>query len=343
MSATSHNNPIDAWNRGGGAGFGAVKPQDEELHGKFPEVGDSLTETWAYMFYEPEARVSVFVYLWVHPNLELMTGGIMAWQGIKEHHLQAELFDVRAYTAVATQIANNGRQWRLANGLTVDIVEPFKTIQIKFDDPARGNRVDVTLTAAAAPVMREHNKHFDQMLAAKGEVWLRGTKHRIDGYGCRDRSWAEPRPEEPYPLPPFSWMTARFPSGLSWNANAQDDPARQPEWLATYPGNPADSVKDAWVARDGEQLRLKSLSKLTKRNPHTGCPVSHDIDMIDNQGRTYRIHGEIIAAVPWSGWPNMVCWICCTRWDCNGEVGYGDTQEVQWTDFIFKHRAAYTG
>lgn len=338
MSNAESDRPLDAWNRGGGEGFGTIRPQDEELHGRFPDVGESLTETWAYMFYEPKARLSAFVYLWVHPNLDLFTGGITVWQGHKAHHLQGELFDIRAYTTASGKFAGNGREWNVPNGLRVRILEPFQKIHLQYDDAARANKVDVTLTAAAPPVMRAHNKHFEQMLDASGEVLLRGQRHAIDGYACRDRSWGEPRPEDPYPMPPFDWMTGRFPSGTMWNVNALDDPALGPEWLGTYKVSPQDLLKDGWIRRDGEVLKITRCSKLTKRDPATGRPLSHVIDITDSRGRSDRIVGEVIAATPWSGWPNMVCWICCTRWECNGETGYGDTQEVQWTDYIFKHR-----
>jgi hypothetical protein len=30
----------------------------------------------------------------------------------------------------------------------------------------------------------------------------------------------------------------------------------------------------------------------------------------------------------------MSTWICLVRWECEGQVCYGDLQQVQWHDFI---------
>jgi hypothetical protein len=30
----------------------------------------------------------------------------------------------------------------------------------------------------------------------------------------------------------------------------------------------------------------------------------------------------------------METWVCLSRWECEGQVCYGDLQEVQWHDFI---------
>jgi len=338
MENHGSNAPPDAWTRGGGTRFGAVRDSDEELHGKVPEAGDSLTETWAYMFCAPASQLSAFVYIWAHPNLDLVTGGLTVWLGHKVHHLQAELFDIRAFVSSHGRFAGNGRQFTLGDGLEVSILEPFRRMRVRYQDAARANCVDVTLTAAAPPAMRESCKHFEQMLDATGEVSLLGRQYSINGYGTRDRSWGEPRAEDAYPLPPYTWMTGRFPSGLMWTGNAHDDPARRPEWLADYAVSPKDVFKDGWLYRDGELLRLRSFSKLTRRDPLTARPVTHEINMTDAKGRDYAIRGEVISSLPWSGWPNMTCWICCTRWEWSGEVGFGDTQEVQWSDFVRRYR-----
>src|ERR1700722_17867427 len=77
----------------GESGFGHATSTDEYLHGTGP-VGDSLTETWYWGFFVPERRINCYAYCWVHPNLHVASCGLMIYEGIKAHHLEAELFDM---------------------------------------------------------------------------------------------------------------------------------------------------------------------------------------------------------------------------------------------------------
>jgi hypothetical protein len=330
--------PQDAWTTGGGMGFGAYTDQDEELHPGHHEPVDSLTETWAYMFWMPKQRISCIAYLWVHPNLKVLTGGLTVFQGNKSHHLRGEIYDIQIFNSAEACIFKNGRDIQVPNGFRAQILEPFRKIHLTYADASRGNKVDLVFTAASPPIMRESCKHFDQIMDVKGELRLRGKHYDVDCWGSRDRSWGEPRPESPYPIPPYTWMTGRFPSGMMWNANGHDDPARRPDWLKQYKVAPKDLFKDGWIYRDGEQLRIAKFSKITRRDPVTRRPKTHDISLTDSRGRDYRIRGEVIASTPWGGWFNMNCYVCATRWTWDGETGYGDTQEVSWGDYFYHFR-----
>jgi hypothetical protein len=338
MAKKASQSNDDSWTRGGGTRFGNYEDRDEELHPDHHEAHDSLTETWAYMFWIPKARIGCIVYLWVHPNLKLLTGGLTVYQGHKAHHLQGELFDMRIFNSAGPCILAKGRDIRVPNGLRVRIMKPFKTMRVTYADPSRGNLVDLIFTAAAPPVMRESRKHFEQIMDVKGNLLLRGKKYKVNCWGSRDRSWGEPRPENPYPIPPYTWMTGRFPSGIMWCANGHDDPARRPEWIREYKIDPGGVFKDGWIYRDGEARRIAHFSKITKRDPRTRRPMRHDIDLTDDTGRNYHIRGEVIASTPWGGWFNMNCYVCVTRWTLGKEIGYGDTQEVSWGDYIYKFR-----
>jgi hypothetical protein len=248
--------------------------------------------------------------------------------------LQGEIFDIPIFNAAQPCIQKNGRDIRVPNGLRAQILEPFKSIRLTYADKARANSLDLRFTAAGPPIMRESRKHFEQIMDVRGTLSLRGKRYSVNCWGSRDRSSGEPRPENSYQIPPYTWMTGRFPSGMMWSANGHDDPARRPEWVRAYKVAPGDVLKDGWIYRDGEMLRIERYSKLTKRDRRNGRPLRHDIDMTDSKGRKYRIRGEIIASTPWGGWFNMNCYLCCTRWTWGKEVGYGDTQEVSWGDYV---------
>jgi hypothetical protein len=328
----------DSWTRGGGLGFGAYDDRDEELHPDVHEAHDSLTETWAYMFWMPKQKIGAIIYIWVHPNLEVLTGGLTVYRGHKSHRLQAEIFDIPIFNAADRCISDSGRDIRVPNGMRVQILDPFKTMRITYRDQLRGNHVDLTFTAASIPIMRESRKHFEQLMDVKGSLSLRGKKMQVACWGSRDRSWGEPRPENSYSIPPYTWMTGRFPSGIMWSANGHDDPKRSPEWAKLFKVAERDVFKDGWVYRQDEARRIVSYSKLTKRDPRTRRPLTHDIRFTDDQGLEYHIRGEVIASIPWGGWFNMTCFICATRWTLGKEVGYGDTQEVSWGDYVYRFR-----
>jgi len=338
MSGKQSDRRLDAWVYGGGKGFGNCKPPDELLHSDIKVPGDALTETYAYMIYVPEERISSIIHFWLHPNLNVITAGPMVYQGHKANQLCCEIFDIRAYHDASG--LGDGSDMTFASGHRIEILEPFKKIRIRYDDADRGNSLDVVLTSAAPPVMRENNKHFEQICRSQGTLRLRGKSYVIDSFAVRDRSWGELRQESPYPLPPYTWMTAIFPSlRMYWQVSGHDDPELNPEWGSHFELRPEHVFKDGWIQRDGELLRLKSLSKLTTRDPTTRRPMSHQLHFVDAHDREYQVAGEVVASVPWQAWPNMICYMCLTRWTWEGHEGFGDTQEVQWSDYVYTFRS----
>jgi hypothetical protein len=328
--------PYESWSFGGGTGFGAYGPEDDLLHPQHAKPGETLSETWLYMWYVPEANISCFAYVWVHPNLNVLSSGLTAFQGLKNHHLEAELFDYRAFLpASIVQEDGNGRDIRVPNGMRIHIEQPLEHIHLSYDDPARGNAVDVVMRAASPPIMRESRLHFDQVLHTQGRMRLRGREYRIDGYGLRDRSWGELRPEASYPIPPYGWMTGTFPaSRISWHVCAHDSPSTQPDWAGRMSVDEERLFKDGWIYRDGKPIRLRSCVQSTVRDPHLQRPLSHRMQLVDLEGREYAIRGTVVASLPWSSWPNMRAHVALVRWEMNGEVGWGDSQESQSGDYI---------
>ena len=327
---------VEDWSFGGGQGFGAFGPEDELLHPQCTKPGDTLSETWLYMWYGPEARISCFAYVWVHPNLNLLSGGLTAFQDIKDHQLDAELMDFRYFLpASIIHQGGNGLDTRLPNSMRIHVEKPLERIRITYQDAGRGNGVDILLHAASPPVMRESRLHFDQVLRTEGSMRLRGREFRVDGYGLRDRSWGELRPEEPYPIPPYGWMTCTFPqSRTSWHVCAHDSPSTSPDWAGRMEVDETRLLQDGWISRGGELIRLKSCIQSTVRDGRLLRPASHHLQLVDLADREYDIHGSIVASLPWSSWPTMRAHVALVRWEMDGEIGWGDSQESQSGDYI---------
>jgi hypothetical protein len=182
--------------------------------------------------------------------------------------------------------------------------------------------------------MRENGRHFDQVLRTAGSMQLAGQSHVITGFGLRDRSWGEPRPEHRYAIPPFTWMTGTFPqSAISWHLCAYDDSASSPDWLGRM-ATPEKAFREGWIYRDGEMLRLHRATQITRRDPVSLVPISATVHLEDSRGRTYAITGNTLASTPWSNWPNMSAHVGLARWELGGEVGWGDLQEFQSPDYV---------
>lgn len=313
-------------------GFGRYEDSDERLHVAEAVPGDWLTETWAYMFYVPEANISSMVHIWVHPNLGVVTPNIAVWQGHKPLMIFAELLDGIAYRS--DRDLGDGSVLSFENGLRIEMIEPFRKMRITYEDAARGNALDLLVTDHSPPVMRGNRKHFDQATRHEGTLTLRGKRYAIHPYGMRDRSWGENRTEGKIEFPPIGWLNGTFPeSGMSWLIAATDDPARNPEWAGLFDVAATDVVHDAWLFRDGRLSRPRNVSKITTRTADVFRPVSHDISFEDDEGRPYRITGEVTSSLPWNSWPNLGCFICSTTWSWEGQTGFGDTQETYWCDY----------
>ncbi|MET0546051.1 MAG: hypothetical protein ABWZ40_07050 [Caulobacterales bacterium] len=312
--------------------FGRFTDADELLHPKASIPGDSLTETWAYMWYVPEENISAMVHLWVHPNLNVVTAGIGVWRGHKSSMISAELMDVPTFCSAKD--LGDGSDMTFQSGLRVQILEPFKKMRITYDDPARKNSVDLEVTDFSPPAMRGSENHFDQATWNKGRMTLRGRSYEVNSIGMRDRSWGQLRTEAQVSGPPFTWLTGSFEkSRISWNLAAFDDPTRNPDWKGLFDIDPAHTIHDGWIWRDNEMLRFSNAWKTTRRDPANMRPLEHDVHFTDSKGRDYHFTGKVNASVPWSSWCNMQAYICSTEWRWNGEIGWGDTQDCQWSDY----------
>lgn len=325
------------------AGFGPISAEDERVHRAMNAAVDSpaLVETNFIGFNVPEADIHCLNYIWLHPNLRLMSGGVWVWQGHKRQQLEAEMFDMRDFVPDAPLTDDGGDMTgvTLPNGYRYEVVRPLEEIRLTYDDPARQNAFDVTLTAIMPPAMLPSGKHFDQAMKTSGTLLLRGKPYTVDGYTVRDRSWAEARTEDPAPLPAIHWQTMCFGEDFVVHVTGIEDP-RTASWRDRYEVDEGlTAMNRGWVWRDGELRTLASAAIRTTWDRAGMRQAAHEVEIVDDAGREYRITGEPRATCPWHTWSNVHMSIGLARWDCEGRVGHGDTQCAMWTDFV---RAAFT-
>lgn len=316
--------------------FGATTDKSDFYHGRsLPEKHFEMTETWYWGFYEPESNLHGFIHIWTHPNLNLCTGGIFAHFGHKRDHLAAELFDFRNFTP--DTIFDDAGNIRLPNGLTVDFERPMEKMRVRYENATRGFKLDMVQEAVQPPMVRANSQHFEQTMRSIGSVTYDGREIPFDNLSIRDRSWGERRPEEGHAIPPYAWMNGAFSNDFAFCISGHDDPALKPDWVDIYDIPRDKLMSDAWVYDNGKMLRLKSMSKITERAEDGIQPRRMVLDCVLEDGRELKLIGEVTANNPWHSWQNALCHCGLTRWTSPqfpGQVAWGETQEVQWNDYV---------
>jgi len=318
-----------------------AKPEDDLLHPaqNAKVVGDSSTETQYFGFNVPEHDIHGMCYMWHHPNLGVVTGGLMVWQGRKAMSVAAELFDLRGYHNDKI-LKGDLHEFRLDNGYGVKIIEPNKRFHLTYADEKRDNRVDLNYEAVTPVVMFGDGKHFEQGMRVKGQLTLRGKSYEVDGYNVRDRSWGKLRSEDIMPLPPVSWMTGWFGDDLIFNCNLMDHEGSNPQVTGAFAMPVEKSLNGGWMWRDGKVQRVVKANKTVQRDPVSFVPLAITLNMTTEDGHETTAVGRMIASCPWATWPNIMAHINLIHWECEGRSGHGDCQDVLWNDFVVSASAA---
>lgn len=318
-------------------GLRIAAPEDDYLHKNAHAgiAGDSLTETQYFGICDPDSGVHGVLYLWHHPNLRTVMGGVWVWRGFKPVEQSCELFDFRQYVSDSV-LSNDLHSFRLDSSYGVTVVEPLKKFHVTYSDPVRGNAIDLEYTAIGPAVLFGDGSHLEQPMKVLGEVRLRGQRYSINSYNVRDRSWGRLRSEALAEIPPVMWCTGVFSENFSFNCTAFDDPMLNPDWKDSFPQfSPENTFVAGWIYKDGELSEVVSCRKITRRDAKTLMHQSVQISLTDAKGRTYEINGVVKAASGYPLWLNQRSIVAMTRWECAGQVTYGDSQELQMSDYIY--------
>lgn len=310
-------------------------PADDLIHTEANAAmpGDSVTETQYLGFNIPEANIHGMNYMWYHPNLKVVTGGVMVWQGVKRMTMAAEMFDMRAYMSDAV-LANDLHEYRLDNSYSVKMIEPLRRFRSSYNDEKRGNAFTLDYEAVMPAAMFGDGKHLEQGMRVTGSLTLKGKDYKVDCFNVRDRSWAKVRPEDKMPVPPVSWMTGWFGEDLMFNCNLMDHAGSNPQVSGTFEIPPDKALNGGWVWRDGLLQVVAAARKTIRRDPDTFQPLEIALELTLADGRVMTLNGRMIASCPWAVWPNMLSYISLIRWEHEGRTGHGDCQDVLWSDFV---------
>jgi len=313
----------------------SIKPDDELLHpDSFAQIkDDSATETQYFGFSIPEHRIHSIMYVYWHPNLKVVSGGLFVAQGIKPTIVHAELCDFRTFMSDQA-LRNDLHDYRLDNGYGVKILDPNRRFHITYDAPAQQNSVDLIAEAILPGVMFADGNHFEQTMKMRGKLKLRGREYAVDSYSVRDRSWGKPRPEAISSMPPMSWMVGTFNDGFSFNCTTFDQSSHNPLLKGQLEMPDNRSLNGGWVWRDGKLGRIVTADKRVARGPGGLVAASAELRFIDEHGRAFNMLGSLLASCPIQAWTNSWSTINLMSWECDGMKGYGDHQEMFLNDYL---------
>ena len=317
-------------------GVGTFRPEDDLLHpeAKLTEPDATLTESQYFGLCVPDKNIHGALCLYWYPNIGQITGGVWIWEGFKHRYLTSEIFDWRNH--MSDKALTTLRDYTLVNGYNMRVVEPGKEFHAKYCDPVRNNSFDIRYTAIMAPFMLGSGNHFVQHMRTEGELLLRGKKYHVDGFTVRNRSWGQARSESNQPLTPVTWMSGVYGPEFSFYCSIYDKPEDHVEWNGQLSVPFGNGFCNGFIRINGQTVELAEGRKRMVRNPLTLFPERVELDLVDRNGKRYSMVGTIVAASGNFGmWYNMDVAVCQTRWECNGQTGYGDVQDIKLGDFLY--------
>ena len=293
-------------------GFGRAMPEDDFLQTEKNKAitDNTLTETQYFGFSMLHEQIQGAGYLWHHPNLHTVSGGLYVWRGDKRTATAAELCGWTNHMSDAA-LTNDIQNYRLENSYGIEVIEPLKRHRMTYSDPARKNSVDLLYEALIPPVMFGDGNHIEQPMRVSGELILRGKRYIVDCHCIRDRSWGKPRREDNIPLPPISWMTGVFNKDFMFCCNVFDQASQKHELTGSFVMADEKTLAAGWVYRDG---KLNEIARARKncaprgRNARPAQDRSHHRPRVHRQvhrafherpARCHRrCHGQDVAVDP---------------------------------------------
>ncbi|MGO9342217.1 MAG: hypothetical protein ACLP6E_06810 [Acidimicrobiales bacterium] len=203
-----------------------LEPHDEYMHELGPEP--NFNESMYFNVFDTERRAGGFFRLGNRPN-----------EGRGEMTTCIYLPDGRvAFMFRRPQVTTNDEFH--AAGMRFEVIEPFATLRVTFEgsavlldeplemanpsaafssNPHASCRVDLTYRGIAPMYGGEPERptealgeefargHYEQLVAAAGEITVDGERTVIEGFGLRDHSWGPRYWQAPLY---YRWLTANF-------------------------------------------------------------------------------------------------------------------------------------
>jgi hypothetical protein len=290
-------------------------PRDDKFH--FAEMGDDwwATETSWFSFHHPERKLGGWFYSMFRPNIGTVAGGAWVWDD--SAYLPWEILYSANYSAQQLSREQDLDDCQLGNGVSIKVLQPCQRYALGYDDGDRfkanlifdGVMPPEPLTAVGSTFGSAH--HFDQFGRVTGEIVLHGERITLDCIGMRDRTWGR-RPED-------------RPRQAAYVTGAADG---NHGFLAVTNVKPeGDLISYGFLRRDGETVSLAGGERILERDPREHWVTRITIKAHDAKGREMKAVGVPVSRVILNR-HTFIDVNSLIRWDLDGQVAYGEDQDM---------------
>ena len=290
-------------------------PEDDGFH--FGVLSDRWweTETAWFSFHHPERRLGGWLYTMVRPNIGTVAGGAWVWDD--SAWLPWEVLYSANYSALQLPRGQDLRDVTLPTGVSIRVVEPTRSYELGYDDADRltaalrfdGVMAPEPLTAIGSTFGSA--SHFDQFGRVTGHLVLHGERIDVDCVAMRDRTWG-PRPEHRPRQAAYVTGAASGEHGFLAVTNVRPD---------------SDPIAYGFLRRDGRTVGLAGGERRVERHPEHGWVTTITIEATDAKGRRLRAVGEPVSRMIINR-HTFIDINSLVRWDLDGEVGWGEDQDM---------------
>jgi len=270
------------------------------------------TETFWYGAWIPEVATTVYLYTWFRPVLGIYGGGCLVWNereflpwNIPAFHYEVNR-PLRAPADLrALELDSGTRLKSLREGWSYEIRYLRRDVEVAL----RFDGVTAPETVTAKGMTEFFSGHIDQAGHYRGYVKLGDTRHQIDCFGIRDRSWG--------PRVISDDIRMNYCHGQS-----------QALAFVCYsrPGAAEDDVFKGYLFRDGRRVNLASGTRHTVHRD--GRLQKIYIQLTDAEGRHLAATGTPMNRMVYEPYPNLLTWLYLVQWRVGEATLYGEEQDV---------------
>lgn len=278
-------------------------------------------ESCWFSFSVPEREIHGMVYYFFRPNMKLLMGGPILWDGTGAHtwdclyydwhHFQpipdgAGKFNLKTHTSLEVSVVEPRRHYRLQYdhaGFVLDLD------WIAIEEPHHFLGMEIEATGMSA----DNRMHLEQMGRVKGTLALNGETLDVDCFSLRDSSWGV-RQIDGVKRGSYFWAIADADN--AFHAQTMGEEADQ-------------RVVGGFLKLDGETATLVGGARTnTKMGKLT--PDSFDVTLEDSKGRTAQVSLRSCSHLMVNFYPRcQVVWSLLEADFGGGRKGWGDLQEFQ--------------
>jgi hypothetical protein len=277
-------------------------------------------ESCWFSFSIPEREIHGMIYYFFRPNMNLLQGGPILWDGSGAHTWDCLYHDWHHFQ---TMPEGNKFDFRSHTSLEVRVVEPRSHYRLSYDQP--DFKLDLDWIAIEPPhhflgmeieatgMTAENRMHLEQMGRVRGSLVLRGEEMAVDCYALRDTSWGV-RQMDAVKRGSYFWAVADDDNAFHAQVMGEGEEMRVVGGFLKLGGKTASLT--------GGKRVVTEMGKVTPRR--------FDLRLEDADGRTLEVVARVCSDLMVNFYPRVqVVWSLMEADFGGGVKGWGDIQEFQ--------------